>query len=339
MNPGYKFPRPGGSLAVLTGCLLLSFLAACASANPTNPPVTISTPPADLPSPTVSAASTGAFTPTGETGATPTATSLPADFWENLPVIPADISERVREIYRLGLTLKNDPHVFSRIGDCASAAPDFLVGFDGNYNLGEFTDLQPAIDYFKGSFQRPSLAAKNGLNSAGLLTTLWTGPECMSNESLLDCQYRLDHPSFAIISIGTNESYYVHHTPGVFEANMRLIIEDTMAKGIVPILGTKADNLEGDNSINATIARLAVEYQLPLWNFWLAAQPLPDHGLVDASHLTSVSYLNFTDFSVPHSLDYGMQVRNLTALEMLNFLREQLGGITIPGGTSSTPTP
>ena len=112
--------------------------------------------------------------------------------------------------------------------------------------------------------------------------------------------------------------------PGAFETNMRIIIEDTMAQGIIPILGTKADDIEGDNSINATIARLALEYELPLWNFWQAAQPLPNQGLADASHLSSVSYLNFTDFSIPHSLEYGMQVRNLTALEMLNFLREQL---------------
>ncbi len=55
----------------------------------------------------------------------------------------------------------------------------------------------------------------------------------------------------------------------------------------MPILATKADNLEGDQAINATIARLAYEYDLPLWNFWLAVQPLPDHGLQpDGSHLT-----------------------------------------------------
>jgi hypothetical protein len=280
-------------------------------------------------------ASLGLYTPTAEAGSTvvPTFTPLPADFWERLPVIPDEISERVREIYRLGQTLGNNHHIFSRIGDCASAAPDFLVGFDGKYNLGAYSDLQPAIDYFKGSFIRPSLAAKNGLNTAGLLTTLWTGDQCLSKETLLDCQYRLDHPAFAIISLGTNESYYVHHTPGVFETNLRSIIEDTIAQGIVPILGTKADNLEGDNSINATIARLAVEYELPLWNFWVASQPLPNHGLADVSHLSSISYLNFVDFSIPHSLDYGMQVRNLTALEMLNFLRVQLADLT------PTPTP
>ena len=94
------------------------------------------------------------------------------------------------------------------------------------------------------------------MNSAGLLTTLWTGKECLANESLLDCQYRLDRPSFAFIAIGTNEAYYVHADPGSFERNMRLILDDTLAKGILPILGTKADDVEGDGSINATIARL-----------------------------------------------------------------------------------
>ena len=231
----------------------------------------------------------------------------------------------------------NNPHVFSRIGDCASAAPAFLVGFDRNYNLGDYTFLQPAIDYFQGSFERPSLAAKAGMNSAGLLTTLWTGQQCLKNETLLDCQYRLDHPSFAFIAIGTNEAYYVHQNPGSFERNMRIIIEDTIAKGIVPILGTKADNVEGDNSINATIARLALEYQLPLWNFWLAVQPLPKQGMVEPEHLSSVSYANFTDFSIPNSLDYGMQVRNLTALQMLNFLREQLA--EVPPAGIATPSP
>ncbi len=265
-----------------------------------------------------------------------TPTVLSADLWEEMPVIPTQISERVREIYTLGLSMGNNPYVFSRIGDCASAAPDFLVGFDRNYNLGEYTYLQPAIDYFQGSFARPSLAAKAGLNSAGLLTTLWTGPECLKNESLLDCQYRLDRPSFAFIAIGTNEAYYVHENPGSFEHNMRIILDDTISKGIIPILGTKADNVEGDQSINATIARLALEYQVPLWNFWLAVQPLPKQGMVEPEHLNSVSYTNFTDFSIPNSLEYGMQVRNLTALEMLNFLREQLAGNPATGMTPTT---
>jgi hypothetical protein len=251
-------------------------------------------------------------------------TTLPADFWQKMPVIPAEVSQRVRDIYRQGLAMGNNPRVFSRIGDCASAAPDFLVGFDKDYNLGDYDSLQPTIDYFKGSFSRPSLAAKGGMNSAGLLTRLWTDAQCQKNESLLDCQFRLDHPSFAFISIGTNEAYYVQADPGSFEHNMRIILNETIAKGIIPILGTKADDVERDGSINATMARLAMEYKLPLWNFWLAVQTLPNLGLIEPEHLSTVSYTKFTDFSIPNSMQYGMQMRNLTALQMLDFLRVQL---------------
>ena len=325
--------------AARLGCLLLCLLAGCSRAITPIPPT--SPVPATLP-PTWTATPTTAATVTipavTETAASPvpTATVLTPDFWEKLPVVPGQVSQRVREIYQSGLALDNHPHVFSRIGDCASAAPAFLVGFDGNYNLGEYTALQPTVDYFRGSFGRPSLAAKAGLNSAGLLTKLWTGKECKKDESLLDCQYRLDHPSFAFIAIGTNEAYYVHENPGSFEHNMRIILDDTLARGIVPILSTKADNVEGDQSINDTIARLAIEYQIPLWNFWLAVQPLPDHGMVDPEHLKSISYLNFADFSKPDSLQYGVQVHNLTALQMLDLMRRQLGE---NAAVESTPTP
>jgi hypothetical protein len=318
---------------VINGCLLLILLAACTPSTPIAPTQVSITHITSLPSPTIVMVSS-----TVELISSPSSTPLPPDSWENLPVIPATISDKVRAIYRRGLTLGNNPHVFSRIGDCTSAAPGFLVGFDRNYNLGEFTYLQPTIDYFQGSFERPSIAAKAGLNSASLLTTLWTGEECLKNENLLTCQYRLDHPSFAIISIGTNEAYYVHRNPASFETNMRRIIEDTIAQGIVPILGTKADDFEGDNTINPTIARLAKEYEIPLWNFWLAAQPLPNHGMVDASHLSTISYTNFTDFSLPHSMEYGMQVRNLTALQMLDFLRVQLAEPSPGSGSGNTPT-
>jgi hypothetical protein len=345
---------PRKSLALKTaaclGCLLLCMLAACSpiplpfdltstfSQVPSTAVPTQTSTPVVIPSITITApaAVPVAITPQPAT-AIPSATALPPNFWQTLPVIPSQISPRVRQIYQNGLALGNHPRVFSRIGDCNSAAPAFLVGFDGPYNLGAYSSLQPAIDYFQGSFKRPSLAAKAGLNSAGLLTTLWTGQQCQKAESLLDCQYRLDKPSFAFIAIGTNEAYYVHTEPGAFERNMRLILDDTISKGIVPVLSTKADNVEGDGSINATIARLAAEYQVPLWNFWLAAQSLPGLGMVDPEHLSSVSYANFTDFSIPNSLQYGVQMHNLTALQMLDFLQQQLAQ-TPAVESAATPT-
>ena len=124
----------------------------------------------------------------------------------------------------------------------------------------------------------------------------------------------MHNPAFAFIALGTNDINKLEQ----FEPNMREIIEYTLEQGIIPILVTKADNLEGDESINLTIAQLAVEYHLPVWNFWAAVQPLPGHGLQDdGAHLTFAS--NF--FNNPNKLTRAWAVRNLTALQVLEAMR------------------
>ena len=68
---------------------------------------------------------------------------------------------------------------------------------------------------------------------------------------------------------------------------MRKIIEYSIEVGVIPIISTKADNEEGDFSINETMARLAWEYDIPLLNYWRAVQDLPSKGLQeDNVHLT-----------------------------------------------------
>jgi hypothetical protein len=87
-------------------------------------------------------------------------------------------------------------------------------------------------------------------------------------------------------------------------------------------LATKADNLEGDERLNQITARLAYEYEIPLWNFWAAVQQLPGHGLQeDLSHLTFAP----NDFSDPDSFTRAWPVRNLTALQLLDAIRLSMG--------------
>ncbi|HSB03343.1 MAG TPA: SGNH/GDSL hydrolase family protein, partial [Anaerolineales bacterium] len=183
------------------------------------------------------------------------------------------------------------------------------------YNLGPYASLQETIDYFKASLGYRSYAALRGATASTVLSPLWADPQaCQNNEAPLACEYRVHNPAFVFIALGTNDIHKVEQ----FEPNMRLIIEYTLQQGIVPILVTKADNLEGDDRINNTIARLAVEYHLPVWNFWAAVQPLPGHGLQgDGAHLTFRS--NF--FDDPEKLKGAWAVRNLTALQVLEAMR------------------
>ncbi|NTU48063.1 MAG: hypothetical protein HGA84_03530 [Syntrophobacteraceae bacterium] len=88
-----------------------------------------------------------------------------------------------------------------------------------------------------------------------------------------------------------------------FEKALRRVIDMTIGNGTIPILATKADNAEGGHSFNRKIVELAYEYELPVWNYWLAVQSLPDKGLRSPEHLSvsSVGYANFDG----ENLNYG----------------------------------
>ncbi|NPV57029.1 MAG: SGNH/GDSL hydrolase family protein, partial [Anaerolineae bacterium] len=188
-----------------------------------------------------------------------------------------------------------------------------------NYSLGEYQELQTVIDHFHGSYSRLSLAASFGYTAATVQTPLFADHTvCEADESPLACEYRIHNPAFALITLGTNDAV----KPESFEPNMRKLIEFTLQQGIIPVLSTKADNLERDHANNATLARLAAEYELPLWNFWLAVQPLPRHGLQDDSvHLTFAG----PRFDDPWAMQQAWAVRNLTALQVLDVLLKETG--------------
>jgi hypothetical protein len=237
--------------------------------------------------------------------------------WQKLPVLPA-LSPAMEEVFARGKQLGNNPRAFSKIGDCETSTAYFLMDFDlgpKNYRLAQYADLQNVIAYFAGSFGRTSLSAKPGFSAVSALSSLQADPgKCQPGEIPLSCEYRVQRPALALIMFGTND---VHTGRKTFEKYMRQIIEMSLNQGIIPVLVTKADNLEGDFSINALIARLADEYQLPLWNLWAAMQVVPNSGLqADGIHLTFAR--NFYDD--PASFQFGWPVRNLSALQALQAL-------------------
>ena len=301
-------PLPAAS-ATIAGRTEVAATATATMAPATLTPAATAT---GMPSATPTAALVPSLAPSATLPATITPSPQAVD-WQDLPVVP-EISAHARDVYRLGIIQGNDPHAFAKVGDCETITDWFLVDFDLGpryYSLGPYQDLQAVIDYFKGSFGRSSLAARRGFNAAALLTSFWSDPtQCKPDETPLACEYRLLRPSFALIMVGTND---VPHA-ATFEENLRKVIEYSLAQNVLPVLVTKADNLEGDESINATIARLGREYDVPVWNFWRAVQDLPGHGLVeDGAHLTHAP----NHFGDPEAMKAAWPRRNLTALQVI----------------------
>lgn len=233
-----------------------------------------------------------------------------AEDWQFLPVIPF-IGAHALDLYSYGQVLGNRANAFTLIGDGEVATSWFLPD---DCELGPYQALQAVMAFFQPSLQRRSVAARAGFNSTRILDPAFRDPQrCLAEESPLACELRLHQPAFALLSFGTNQVW----EPEVFETELRIIIETLMEAGVVPVLSTKGDNLEGDHRINAIIARLAAEYDVPLWNFWAAIQGLPDDGLqADGEHLTWAH----CDFSDPEVMTHAWPVRNLTALQVLDVL-------------------
>ncbi len=153
-----------------------------------------------------------------------------------------------------------------------------LFDLPDRYNLGtDYQYLQETIDNFSGYFNTDGQAVKGGFNVATVLSPMWANPAiCQPGENSLECELRITKPTIVFISF---EVWWEGRTSETYEKYLRQVIETVIAHGAVPILATKADNVEGDQSINLTTARMAYEYDLPLWNFWLAVQSLPNHGM------------------------------------------------------------
>jgi len=229
----------------------------------------------------------------------------------------------MRDVYQHGLEMGNDPTHFSVIGDCQNVSSYFLSVFEkpDEYSLGdEYAYLQPTIDYYQGSFSRVSVAVKGGFNAAAVISPLRSDPKtCNPNESPLDCELRIWKPSVVLVSM---ETWWSQKPEQEYEKYMRKVLDRIIETGAVPIIATKADNLEGDYAINATVAKLAYEYDIPMWNFWAAVQPLPNHGLSDDGfHLTFGR--NFFDDPVRMNND-AWPWRNLTALQTLDAVHNSL---------------
>ena len=230
--------------------------------------------------PTSTVAPTATVPPTATTQPTATADTrlLPAQ-WKQWPIVPV-VTGRGLEIYRRGLALGNSPHSFSKVADCQGIREVLLGVYDlpGYYKLSpEHASLQETIDWFSGSFNRNGEATMGGFNARAVLQPQFADPAaCLPGETPIGCEQRVHHPSIVLINL---EFGYDGRTTANYVQYMHTIIDFYISKGVLPILATKADNFEGDNSLNLATATLAYEYDLPLWNWWLAAQPMYNHGL------------------------------------------------------------
>jgi hypothetical protein len=258
---------------------------------------------------------------------------------EDYPVLPV-LTDRARAIFEAGQAAGNNPRVFSKIGDCMTASAHFMAPFGaGDYDLGDYGDLQPVVDYFAGtpargegftedSFANPGLSTASGFNAASVLDPTWADPNwCRANESPLACEYRASRPAFALVMFGTNDVFYTEAEQ--FDYYLRSVVLETISHNVVPVLNTFPVRPEfPDKSVlfNQIIIRVAQDYDLPLINLWLALQDVPNQG-VDTTQTIHLTWPEDerTGVFTEDRLETGYTFRNLITLQSFDVLLRGLG--------------
>jgi hypothetical protein len=85
---------------------------------------------------------------------------------------------------------------------------------------------------------------------------------------------------------------------------------------VIPVLGTKADRQDPDNTINTIIRQVAAQYKIPLWDFDVVAQTMPNRGLASDGVHPTIGLGR--DYSRPDTFQYGHAMQDLTALMALD---------------------
>ncbi len=231
-----------------------------------------------------------------------------------LPGVPV-VNKKVQQLYKDAVKAGRKPGTVTVIGDCNSEHPVFLGRLAaGAFNLAPYPQLQKTYQTFLPSFKRVSVATSGSFNAGMAFDTTWADPKvCKGNEGPLGCEMRLSNASVVIISLGTGDTF----TWQEFEKHYKMIIDTVLAGKAVPVLMTKADDLEARQGgapadhINNMVRKLGALYGLPVIDFGKAAQALPDGGLAQERNVDLQAIDPF------HVNEAGMDARILMTLQTL----------------------
>lgn len=253
--------------------------------------------------------------------------SLPTP--EGAPQVVVSIGGGARNIYLQGQAAGNRRDVFTTVGDSLTDTNYFLRQIANSYNLRDYGYLLPVISFFSSSnsFAAGSLSARASWGTVSALQPGASGGGCEPGETPVACELRIKRPAVSLIMIGTNDA--PAYDGAAYGERLRQIIEQTIAANVVPVLSTLPPRTQYNERIieyNNVIRGMASQYGVPLWDLYSALVVLPGQGVgPDGVHLSVPpgGAPATVDFSQAN-LQYGTTMKNLTALQILDTVMNQV---------------
>jgi hypothetical protein len=247
------------------------------------------------------------------------------------PVLPDITPAQSTRLYAVFAASDNRAGAFAKVGDNAMRDPDFLAPFAaGAYDLGDYADLQDTIEFFAGTSVRP--AQDPAINSFDVESVAATDLETLAapapsdppcndpNTTVLGCELRATRPGVALVSFSAASA--VTYTPSQWDAALQALVAECLETyGVIPILATIPADADHDAETlapyNQVIETVAAGAGLPLWNLGGA---MALYEVTDPDGVAPEGPAVFSE----DALQYGMNVRNLTALQVLAVVRDHI---------------
>ena len=271
---------------------------------------------------------------------TVTVSAAPVGFDLNAyPVVPQidqQSAAMLSQVYQSGVSnFGNRGNAFSKVGDESVASEHFMAPLASDQaNLGNFGALQGLIDLYKAvpvrgddpavnSLTVDSTAAEMGFGIDSLSAPPASGAACGdgSASTALGCEYVATRPAIALVSFRAENVMYL--PPEQFRAELQTLVMQSLSEyGVIPVLATiPADSSATTDQLaeyNRAIVEVATQSGVPLWNLWRA---MAERSISDPFSVAPEGAGVLTD----PALSYGYNVRNLTALQTLQAVRQAAG--------------
>lgn len=191
------------------------------------------------------------------------------------------LGPRAKALFQTSIKTGRDGRMFSIAGDSNSTwQRDMGRIASGVFNFDKFGYLRTVVTRFDPAIARVSVAVHGGIGATNMFDPALAkqqSSDCADGEGMFACELRQSRASIVFLQLGTGDKFAWRD----FEKNTRRMIELALASNVLPVLVTKADDLESIQGgasfgyINDTLRKLANEYLLPLVDFYAATRTMP----------------------------------------------------------------
>jgi len=191
------------------------------------------------------------------------------------------VTARGKGVLQQGIKAGRDGRMFTIAGDSNAQWP-MLLGLQvgGQIDVAQSQPvLRTMLARFEPSLAHVSVAVGGGFRAADMFDVSFPQKPatCQPAEGVFACELRLSNASIVFIQLGTGDRFAWKD----YEPTYRAMLDTALVANVLPVLFTKADEMESYQGgapmgyLNDVVRKLAAEYQLPLVEFFDATRDLP----------------------------------------------------------------